>query len=529
MQLRTYQKRAIRVTHHYLNNLPGNPVIAMPTGTGKSLVIGGLIRLTLTYPGRRVLVLAHVKELLTQNQKQTLTFDPSLNTGVYSAGLKRRDTKTDVLFAGIASVYKRARELGFFDLVLIDECHLVSDDADTMYQNFLQDLKKINPDLKVVGLSATPWRTTSGLLTSGKLFDAICYDLTGVKEYNQLVKDGYLAPLVARGMDESFDTSLVKIRGGEFVPKELQHAVDNKTLTKLAVAEMVSEASNRKHWLVFATGIEHSEHVAEELCALGVKASFVHSKITTNERDERLDAFKKGELTALVNNNVLTTGFDFPGIDLIGMLRPTMSPGLWVQMLGRGSRPAPEKENCLVLDFANNTMRLGPVNNVQIPHAGERGKREGTAPVKKCEKCKTINNAAARFCCACGEEFPRQPYITATAAGLDVVDNGESKLTRVKVDGVRYARHEKKGSTPSMKVTYQCGIKFYRQWVCLEHVGYARHKAAMWWREHSNSDDIPDTVEEALTVTQCLREPTEITVDTAGKYPSVITCDFVPF
>ena len=484
--------------------------------------------MTLTHPEKRVLVLAHVKELLTQNQKQTLAFDPSLDTGIYSAGLGQRDTKADVLFAGIASVYKRARELGFFDLVLIDEVHLVSDVSTTMYRTFLTELKKINPALKVVGLSATPWRTTSGLLTSGKLFDSICYDLTGVKEYNQLVKDGYLAPLIARAMDETFNTDSVKIRGGEFVPGALQKTVDNAELTKLACAEMVSEAGNRKHWLVFATGIEHSEHVANELCTLGIKASYVHSKITTNERSDRLDAFKKGELTALVNNNVLTTGFDFPGIDLIGMLRPTMSPGLWVQMLGRGSRPAPNKENCLVLDFANNTMRLGPVNNVQIPHAGERGKREGNAPVKKCEKCKTINHAAARFCCSCGEEFPRKPYITATAAGLDVVDSGESKLTRVKVDGVRYARHEKKGKTPSLKVTYRCGLSFFREWICLEHTGYARHKAEIWWREHSD-DATPDTVEDALVLTQNLRAPCEITVDTAGKYASVIACEFVPF
>ena len=367
MKLRPYQKQAIQQTDD-------NTIIAMPTGTGKSLVIGGLTKLTLSRPKSRVLVLAHVKELLFQNHKQTLAFDDTLDAGIYSAGLRRRDTENEVIFAGIASVYKRAVTLGFFNLVLIDECHLVSDDDTTMYQRLLADLKEINPELKVVGLTATPWRTTSGLLTDGELFDSVCYDLTGVHEYNQLVADGYLSPLVARAMDAEFDTSGVKIRGGEFVSSALQEKVDNKELTRLAVAEMVRRSEGRKHWLVFATGIEHCEHVSKELNANGIRASFVHSKLTTAERDSRLAAFKAGELTALVNNNILTTGFDFPGIDLIGMLRPTMSPGLWVQMLGRGTRTAPGKDDCLVLDFAGNTMRLGPINNVQIPHSGERGK-----------------------------------------------------------------------------------------------------------------------------------------------------------
>lgn len=526
MRLRTYQKKAILAAQPYLKNFLGNPVIAMPTGTGKSLVIGGLIRLTLLSPKRRVLVLAHVKELLTQNLTQALLFDPSLDTGVYSAGLGRRETNAAVIFAGIASVYKRVAELGCFDLVLIDECHLVSDDDTTMYQTFLQALKKINPNLKIIGLSATPWRTTSGLLTEGKLFSSTCYDLTGIKEYNQLVADGYIAPLVARAMDAEFDTGSVKMRGGDFVPGALQKTVDNSELTRLAVAEMVARSEQRKHWLVFATGIEHSEHVANAINAHGVAASFVHSKITTSERDDRIDAFKNGELVALVNNNVLTTGFDFPGIDLIGMLRPTMSPGLWVQMLGRGTRPDTGKVDCLVLDFAGNTMRLGPINNVRIPHASEREKGEGKAPVKKCDKCLTINNAAARFCCSCGEEFPRRPYITAKPAGIDVVDKGESKLANVTVDDVNYTRHEKKGGIPSLKVTYQCGFKFYREWICFEHSGYARHRAEIWWCEHCG-DVIPDTVDEALAAIAMLHKPVEITVDKAGRYACVVAHKFV--
>ena len=525
MKLRPYQKQAILAAHRKIQQTDDNTIIAMPTGTGKSLVIGGLTKLTLSRPKSRVLVLAHVKELLFQNHKQTLAFDDTLDAGIYSAGLRRRDTENEVIFAGIASVYKRAVTLGFFNLVLIDECHLVSDDDTTMYQRLLADLKEINPELKVVGLTATPWRTTSGLLTDGELFDSVCYDLTGVHEYNQLVADGYLSPLVARAMDAEFDTSGVKIRGGEFVSSALQEKVDNKELTRLAVAEMVRRSEGRKHWLVFATGIEHCEHVSKELNANGIRASFVHSKLTTAERDSRLAAFKAGELTALVNNNILTTGFDFPGIDLIGMLRPTMSPGLWVQMLGRGTRTAPGKDDCLVLDFAGNTMRLGPINNVQIPHSGERGKGTGTAPVKKCEKCLAINSASARFCFSCGEEFPRKPYITATAADLDVVDSGKPHFEDVPVDSVRYVKHNKKGGVPSLKVTYQNGFKFYREWVCLEHMGYARHVAERWWAQHS-AEPVPDTVDEALKMKKTFRTPVALVVNSAGRHPEIISRTF---
>lgn len=528
MELRDYQKASLNALYSYFEKKDGNPVVALPTGTGKSLVIAAMAELALRFDNQRVIVLTHVKELIDQNYKTAVSMY-ELDAGIYSAGLKRRDTTNNLIFAGIASINRRAEELGPFNLIMIDECHLVSDKGTTMYRKYIDKMKEWNPLVKVIGFSATPYRLRTGLLTDSGVFTDICYDLTSLKAYNKLVDDGWIAPLIAKAPHEELDISNVHMRGGEFIPGELERAVNHTCVTERAVAEAINLAVDRKHWLVFASGIEHCESVAHILRQYGIVAVAIHSKISSEVRDRRIREFKRGEIRALVNNNILTTGFDFPPIDLIVMLRPTMSPGLWVQMLGRGSRIFGGKENCLVLDFAGNTKRLGPINNVILPLSGRGTKGvKRKAPVKVCEICRTINPLAARTCFACGAEFPKTYNIKSRASTLDVVakEAPGPVIEVLPVFKVSYAKHTKKGTKKggktSMKVTYQVGLfNTYREWVCFEHDGYARHKAIEWWRRRTLWP-VPSTVDEALTKIESLKEPEKIKVNLSGKYPEII-------
>ncbi len=527
MQLRYYQAEAIEAIYAYFSKLPGNPLVALPTGTGKSVVIGEFIRgVYQRYPGQRIMMLTHVKELIEQNLEKLLTLWPTAPAGVYSAGVGRKESNLPITFAGIASVAKHAAKFGHIDLVLIDEAHLVSVDQDTLYRKFLAELKKVNHYLKVIGFTATTYRLGLGALTNGGLFTDVCYNLTTMEAFNRLVAEGYMAPLVPKRTTMEYDTSRVKVKGGDFAQHELQEAVDKDSLTYAACAETVQFGQDRKHWLVFAAGIEHAEHVAGALESMGIPTVVIHSKMPTAERDAAIAGFKSGKYRAAVNNNVLTTGFDFPAIDLIAVLRPSKSTVLWVQMLGRGTRPSPEtgKTNCLVLDFAGNTRRLGPINDPVVPKAkGEKG--EGTAPVRICEACGTYNHASARVCASCGSDFPRELRIKQTAYSDEVMKLSPGgpvfpKVETFTVDRLTYAEHNRIGKPPAIVAQYYCGLRMFKEYICLEHPGYASKKSREWWRQRSPHPP-PETTLAALGRLGELSVPARIRVQLDLAHPEI--------
>lgn len=531
MELRYYQKDAVEAIYRYFYNASGNPVVAMPTGTGKSLVIGEFVRSVISaYPTQRIMMLTHVKELIAQNFEKLLALWPTAPAGIYSAGLGRRDTRFPITFAGIASVAKKPLYFGHVDLVLIDECHLVSPKATTMYCAFLNELRRVNPHLKVIGFTATNYRMGLGHLTKGGLFTDVCFDITTLGEFNKLVDEGYLAPLVPKRTSIELDTSSVAVHGGEFVQKALQAAVDKEEITRVALNEITHHAAmeGRKSWLIFASGVQHARHIAEALVDRGVSAVSVDSDMAVEERDEVIRGFRTGRYTAIVNNNILTTGFDHPSIDLIGMLRPTRSTGLWVQMLGRGTRPAPGKENCLVLDFAGNTRRLGPINDPVIPKP--KGAGGGTAPVKVCEVCGTYNHASVRECANCGHEFPRPVNIETRASTEELLRRDREPIEApqyitLDVSSISYRPYAKKGSPPSLLVSYFCGLRMFKEWVCLEHKGFPRHQAHEWWLNRTY-EDVPETVHEALDYLDALRKPKRIRVWINKEYPEIVDYEF---
>lgn len=523
---RSYQIEAAQSVPNYFMTHSGNPVVAMPTGTGKSVVIAMLLQMVYHYwPGQRVMVLTHVKELIQQNYDKLMTLWPAAPAGVYSAGLNRKESNRKITFAGIGSVAKKAQLFGHIDLVLIDEAHLVSPNDETLYQFFLAALKTVNPHVRVIGFTATPWRLGTGRITEDGIFTDVCFDITGMQAFNRLIAEGFLAPLIPRQTKMMLDIEGVHMRGGELIASELQHAVDKYEVTQAAIRETLELAHDRRHWLIFASGVEHACNIADMLNDMGIPTVAIHSKMGDAQRDQAIIDFKAGKYRAAVNNNVLTTGFDFPAIDLIVVLRPTASTVLWVQMLGRGTRPFQchdyKKENCLVLDFAGNTRRLGPINDPVIPR--KKGvKAGGEAPVKLCGSCATYNHASVTHCAYCGAEFTFQVKIKQTAASDELL-RGEAPLVEVfKVDHITYSTHEKAGRPPMMKVTYYCGLRSFSEYVCIQHDGFAQRKARQWWRERSSAP-FPESTEGALTMTSSLTAATHLRIWVNKQYPEILT------
>lgn len=525
MKLRYYQEEAVQSIWTYFQGSSGNPIIALPTGTGKSIVIAELVkRICTQYQGQRIMKLTHVKELIEQNFEKLISLWPSAPAGIYSAGLNRKDVDKQIIFAGIASVAKCPEAFGHIDLIIIDECHLVSPNQETMYRAFIQKLLSVNPYLKVIGLTATPYRLKTGVLTEDGIFTDICYDRTTMAAFNQLVDDGFLSPLVPKATKTELDLEGVRTTAGEYNQKDLAAKVDIDLINNSAVNEIMTALETRNKCLIFATSIEHCIHLVDLFDSYDIPAKAVHSKMKAAERDQILRDFKMGRIPVLINRDILTTGFDCPDVDLIGVLRPTKSASLWVQMLGRGTRIADGKSDCLVLDFAGNTARLGPVNDPVIPRSRKQGKGSPSdAPVRLCEECNTYVHASLRVCPHCGHEFPVNNKLSVMASTRELIKRDDTpEVVDLQVSQLTFRPHVKAGRPTSLKATYHCGLRTFHNYICLEHQGYAQVKAGKWWKELGGLDPVPKTVNEALERDKELMVPATIRVWINKKYPEIM-------
>jgi DNA repair protein RadD len=514
--LRDYQCEAVDALWAYFAEHTGNPLLVLPTGAGKSVVQAAFVTDVLTrYPGQRFLLITHVRELVEQNAAKLEAMLPPMTVGVYSAGLNRRELDHPVTVASVQSLANALDYVPAYDLVIIDECHLVPPSGEGRYRTVLQSLRALNPHLKVIGMSATPYRLKSGYLHKGKgrIFTDVCCEI-GVR---RLIDAGYLSPLVSKSGASAVSLDGVRTRGGEFVDRDVQNAMDRDDVVEASLDEVMRYCADRKQWIVFAAGVEHAEHVLASLTRRGVQAELVTGATPTDERDATIARFKAGELRALVNVAVLTTGFDAPALDAVVLMRATKSPGLYYQMVGRGLRIAPGKHDCLVLDFGGNVLRHGPIDRLNVRERSGK-KKGGAPPVRVCPECREVCLVQLKAC-PCGYVWPvaeSEPH-DETATDLPVL----SERILLEVEGVAYSKHEKAGKPPSLRVTYQCGLATYSEWVCLEHDGYAARKAAQWWARRGMRP-VPVTVDEALERVSELRVPWSIDVEPEGKYWRVV-------
>lgn len=404
--------------------------------------------------------------------------------------------------------------------VLTHNCHLIPRSADTMYGRFLSQLREINPYIKIIGFTATPFRLDSGMLHEGEdaVFSDIAYDANIVT----LIDQGFLCPPVSVSATAQIDTRGVGTRGGEFIAAALEAKATEPAVVEGVVKEIVQHGQDRKGWLVFGVGKLHGDMLLAELQSYGIRAAAIYGDTPNEERDRLIQEFKDQKLRALVSVGVLTTGFNARHVDLVAVVRPTKSTGLWIQIVGRGTRLFPGKTDCLVLDFGGNIRRHGPIDRPVVRKQGGDG--SGEAPMKLCPSCGEENFIQALICVGCGHEFePPERMVETAASDLPLLSGlAPPKDEWLSVEDVRYAIHRKDGKPPSLRVTYECGFQRHSEWVCLEHDGYARTKAIRWWQNRAPGIAVPDTVEQAMEEVERLRTPTEIKVRPEGKYTRIV-------
>ncbi len=517
LELREYQQRSIDQLYDWFKNHQGNPCLNLPTGSGKSIIIASLCKDALTnWPNTRIILLTHVKELIEQDTAQILNVWADAPIGIYSASVGVKKLGYPITVAGIQSIRNRAKEVGHIDLCIVDEAHLISHKSEGSYRKFIGALKDINPSLRVIGLTATPYRLGHGLITDKP---AIFDDILEPTSIEELLAHGYLAPLRSKRPDNLLSTDGVNKRGGEFIEAELQRAVNKKDQNLRVACEIIRYAEERKAWLIFCTGVKHAHAMAEILKNLDIPTACITGDTPKNEREAIIDNFKSGSLRAITNANVLTTGFDYPDIDLIAMCRPTLSPGLYVQMAGRGMRVKSHTDHCLVLDFAGNVRTHGPITAVRPPD--RKGQGHGEAPVKVCERCNEFVTLSTRICSACGWEFPAPEVKPLRLHNDDIMGISNT----MKVRNWIWRPYTSSSGKEMITVTYYSAddlTETVTEYLCLLHGGYAQEKAQRLLsgiaKRAGAIIENPYDLKGIVSTMNAVPAPVEITKERDGKY-----------
>lgn len=516
LQLRDYQRESIDALYKYWGEGGGNGLIVLPTGAGKALVIATLIQeLTTDYPGMRIANVTHSAPLVEQNFKEFIGLAPFADAGIYSASLNKRDLDNQVIFCGIQSIWNKTKQLGPMDLVLVDEAHAISRNADTQYGKFFDGIKEENPDSRVAGTTATDYRMDSGRLTEGddRLFDDVVYEAY----LPDLIEQGYLTRLTSQKTAAKIDLKGVGTRGGEYIPGQLAEAAEQ--IIDAAIAEDMIAAADRKAGLFFCASKENARHAAEAVRRHG-KSCAVLTSDNAHETDKIFKAFRAGEIWGIASVNMITTGTNFPWVDFISLLLSTKSPGKLVQILGRGTRNFPGKTDCLIADHGRNLAYHGPIDQIR---PREPGKGLGEQPKKQCPQDKTDEAGN----CGCGEMIPIS-IMTCQCCGYIFPPNDEEKITAKaddtpvlstdepwhSVSARSFANHPGKDGKPdTVKVTYLVGMKSVKEWLCAGHgevSKFAKSKADKWWAMHGGKRPFPSSVIEWLERQDELKDTTEV-------------------
>lgn len=527
IQPRPYQQAAIDASLQWFRDGKDRPLVVLPTGTGKSVVCAELCRsIVQSHPTTRIVVAVHVKELVLQNFQKLMAVWRDAPAGIYSAGLNKRQHRAQILFCSIQSVYNKAPIIGHVDLLISDESHLIPRKGDGMWRTFEQELKAINPHIRKLGMTATPFRLDTGLIIQGDKpqFDGICYEYSVA----DAITDGWLSEIVSAPVKTHLKTDGVKKRGNEFIAGELEKAVDLDHLTAACCNEIIELGENRKSWLIFASGNTHARHIHEYLQSKKSIGHVVTQETNKEERARAITQLVDGQCRYIVNNQILTTGFDCPRLDLIACLRPTQSAGLWVQMLGRGMRLFDDKKDCMLLDFGRNLDRHGPIDKISGSVYFEKDTK-GEAPTKDCDKCFAVVHAAISICPDCGYEFPTKDLELSTkASSAQVFSFQEPEKLSLEVLDMKVRRHNGRfGKPDTMRVTYTTMVSTVNEFICFDHpVGSFPYTKAIKWamQDPEWRPGYPSNLEEALNFDWTM--PCNIVISKKNKYWNVDDRDF---
>ena len=399
MTLRPYQQKAHDAIINWVRKTTAPCMIEAATGAGKSHIIAAVAQTVHEISkGKHVLCLAPSAELVIQNsEKYGATGNPY---SLFSASAGEKSLRNPVVFGTPITVKNKIKRFGSqFSLVIIDECHGLT----PTIKGIIGSMMEQNPRLRVVGMTATPYRMNEGYIfgmwPEGRVvpqhqrleetyFEA-CVDQITARE---LIDMGYLTHVVIGSINaEAYHTMGMELNSrGQFDQDDIDKAYHGQgRKTAAIIADIVAKARERNGVMIFAATVRHAQECLESLPS--ELSAIVTGDTPKNERRDIIERFKAREIKYLVNVSVLTTGFDAPHVDVIAMLRATESVGLMQQIIGRGLRISDGKEDCLLLDYAENIERHCPDGDLFTPIIMAKGKSESGFITCECPSCSAEN------------------------------------------------------------------------------------------------------------------------------------------
>ena len=478
-----YQKECIDATVDYLYNSAGNGICHIPTSGGKSLIQAEIARRILAIaPAMQILCITDITALIGQNRNELLEQWPEADTSLYSASYGQKDASSRIVFAGIQSVHNKAHLFKQVSAILIDECSTGTYDKNGMYWDFIQELKKTSPHLRVIGMDATPW-AMKGPLTDAWLFDDVIYTIP----MSLLLKEGFLTPLITPEIQHHADTSKIKVSAsGEYNQNAMREVMSDTYLIDAALDDAMKYAHDRRSWMVFACSVSHAKDVMARLKDRGISCEMVTGE--TKNRDEIYDRFRNYEFTALVSVNALTTGFNAKNVDLGIVLRSTKSSRLWIQMMGRLMRKHPNKVNAMVLDYGENIDRFGCLEDIEPPPTAAEKAAAKKMPFKLCGSCEKPVPTLAKTCPYCGSAFESMEVAPThgSQASTSAIMRSEIKPVWLDIMDLKIRKHtsSRSGNT-MMKIAYNCGLHVVNEYIAPE---LNRRVFVDWWAKCSIDD-----------------------------------------
>ena len=524
--LRPYQMEALAAIEAALQK-DKYVLLQAATGAGKTIMFSELIKKYMTAYQMRIGVLAHRQELVIQAYDKLLKVWPEayFKVGKACAALGRVENQRPVVIGSIQTMARQIKNKPF-NLLIIDEAHRIPAlNKDSQYINFIKACEKLYPDLRILGVTATPYRLGHGYIFGGQkradkenLFKDLAYQIS----LNDLIRDGFLVPIRAKeAVDIAGALAKLKVTAGDYNQGELNNVMTKEVHVNSAVKAYEQYGENRQSVVVFAVSIEHAELLAGVFSKNGHPAAAVHSEMPDDLRRKNLKKFEEGYLKILVNVGVLTEGWDSPKVDLIMLCRPTKAPALFVQMVGRGTRLYPGKKDLLVLDLSGNFKQHGDPANPTVTWGQGGGQAE--APLKACPACAEFVHAAKMVCPVCTYNWPPPEFVEPEELQLREINftpppQGLARVLHWQLETYlsqrgHYLLSLNLKCRPGGLVTHYLDLEGRTGF-------YAKMKArALWWQLAKDKyAPVPESLAEALNRQSELEIPEFIKVEKQGKY-----------
>jgi len=509
--LRPYQEECLNAIWGALP-IDKHILVQGATGMGKTICFSELIkRLLSEWPYIKIAILAHRRELITQAKDKLVGVWPLAPIGVACASVSNKvEHNEPVTIGSIQTLINRVEIQQPFDIIIIDEAHRLQPiNHESQYTKWLKAMKKYNPEVRVIGFTATPFRLGHGYIYgkvcrpgSDNLFEHLHYRV-GLKD---LQSQGFLCEFRAKQIkDISRDLKGVK-KSGDYNLGDLSEVMSRKEHISSAVTAFQEHAQDRRHVVVFCTVIAHAEAVRDAFRDIGIPTDCVHSKMHTGKRDMILKMFDDGQIRIICNVGVLTEGWDSPAVDCIIMCRPTKAPALFVQMTGRGLRPHPEKTDVLILDLANNFREHGDPDNpsIIIPQREQTQGEQAEPQLKACPNCLELMDREILECPVCGHVWEVEIVDNNEKPELEDVKftpkkehEPETMIVDVKDFSVTPTRSKAGNDMIKIELEYSSGLYSQRVYEFMLFEGKAAHFGKKKWAELVDTEP-PESHAEAV-------------------------------